>query len=65
MAFFWHIQGGDDTFGSFPQHIKGLLSRKLPSITVATLVYPKYETRGSLQETVNAFREWYVLVLVL
>ncbi|KAL5002590.1 hypothetical protein BDV10DRAFT_191392 [Aspergillus recurvatus] len=53
-----HVQGGDDTFGDFPQHLKALLSRKLPSITVATLVYPKYETRGSLQDSVSAFREW-------
>ncbi|CBF88218.1 hypothetical protein AN1068.2 [Aspergillus nidulans FGSC A4] len=58
LVFVHGFKGGDDTFGEFPQHIKVLLSRKLPSITVATLVYPKYETRGSLQDSVSAFREW-------
>ncbi|KAL4989348.1 hypothetical protein BDW68DRAFT_186547 [Aspergillus falconensis] len=58
LVFVHGFKGGDDTFGDFPQHLKALLSRKLPSITVATLVYPKYETRGSLQDSVSAFREW-------
>ncbi|KAL4809409.1 hypothetical protein BDV18DRAFT_132024 [Aspergillus unguis] len=58
LVFIHGFKGGDDTFGNFPQHLREVLSRKLPNITVATLVYPKYETRGSLQESVNAFREW-------
>ncbi|KAL6234460.1 hypothetical protein BDW75DRAFT_163810 [Aspergillus navahoensis] len=58
LVFIHGFKGGDDTFGDFPQQLKALLSRKLPSITVATLVYPKYETRGSLQDSVSAFREW-------
>ncbi|KAI9372721.1 hypothetical protein BJX61DRAFT_426249 [Aspergillus egyptiacus] len=58
LVFIHGFKGGDDTFGSFPQHVRALLSRKLPAINVTTLVYPKYETRGSLQECVGAFREW-------
>ncbi|KAJ0415266.1 hypothetical protein BJY00DRAFT_267052 [Aspergillus carlsbadensis] len=58
LVFVHGFKGGDDTFGNFPQHLKVLLSRQLPAIDVRTLVYPKYETRGSLQETVFAFREW-------
>ncbi|KAL4915134.1 hypothetical protein BDW62DRAFT_203986 [Aspergillus aurantiobrunneus] len=58
LVFIHGFKGGDDTFGNFPQHLQSIISRKLPSISVASLVYPKYETRGSLQESVNAFREW-------
>ncbi|RDW76637.1 esterase/lipase family protein [Aspergillus mulundensis] len=58
LVFIHGFKGGDDTFGDFPRHLQALLSSKLPSISVATLVYPKYETRGSLQESVSALREW-------
>ncbi|KAL2841546.1 hypothetical protein BJY01DRAFT_8108 [Aspergillus pseudoustus] len=58
LVFIHGFKGGDDTFGNFPQHLKVVLSQKLPAIDVKTLVYPKYETRGSLQETVSVFREW-------
>ncbi|KAL4790824.1 hypothetical protein BDV19DRAFT_382014 [Aspergillus venezuelensis] len=58
LVFIHGFKGGDDTFGNFPQHLQTLLSRKLPNICVTTLVYPKYETRGDLKETVHAFREW-------
>ncbi|KAL2865391.1 uncharacterized protein BJX67DRAFT_373253 [Aspergillus lucknowensis] len=58
LVFIHGFKGGDDTFGSFPQQLQALLSRKLSAVNMVTLVYPKYETRGNLQETVNAFREW-------
>ncbi|KAL4934662.1 esterase/lipase family protein [Aspergillus undulatus] len=58
LVFVHGFKGGDDTFGDFPQRLQTILSRKLPNISVVTLVYPKYETRGNLQETVNVFREW-------
>ncbi|KAL3456883.1 hypothetical protein BJX64DRAFT_29967 [Aspergillus heterothallicus] len=58
LVFIHGFKGGDDTFGTFPQHLKAVLSQKLPAVGVKALVYPKYETRGSLQETVLVFREW-------
>ncbi|KAL3480399.1 hypothetical protein BJX99DRAFT_28807 [Aspergillus californicus] len=58
LVFIHGFKGGDDTFGSFPLKIKENLNRKLTAISVETVVYPKYETRGSLQESVNTFREW-------
>ncbi|KAF7594684.1 hypothetical protein BBP40_008577 [Aspergillus hancockii] len=50
--------GDDDTFGHFPEHIRVLLGRALPSVIIATAVYPKYQTRGDLKECVGHFREW-------
>ena len=52
-------QGGDDTFGSFPEHLRAMVSHALPDIEVAALTYPKFETRGDLLECVGRFREWY------
>lgn len=51
-------QGGDDTFGGFPEHLRALLSHALPKITVKVVIYPKFETRGDLKECVVRFREW-------
>ncbi|EYE95458.1 esterase/lipase family protein [Aspergillus ruber CBS 135680] len=52
------FKGDDATFGEFPEHLRALIRRKLPAIKVVTIVYPKYETRGDLRESVNRFREW-------
>jgi hypothetical protein len=51
-------QGGDDTFGTFPSHLKALLQHALPKVTVMTVTYPKFETRGDLQECVGRFKDW-------
>ena len=51
-------QGGDDTFGGFPEHLRALVSHALPKITVRAVTYPKFETRGDLLECVGRFREW-------
>jgi hypothetical protein len=51
-------QGGDDTFGNFPQELQARLSHDLPRIDVREIVYPKYETRGDLAECVGRFRDW-------
>ena len=51
-------QGGDDTFGGFPEHLRALVSHALPKITVKAVTYPKFETRGDLLECVGRFREW-------
>ncbi|PYH99320.1 hypothetical protein BO71DRAFT_221619 [Aspergillus ellipticus CBS 707.79] len=58
LVFIHGFKGDDDTFGEFPGHLRVLLSRSLPSVRVATAVYPKYQTRGELKECVSVFREW-------
>lgn len=52
------LQGGDDTFDTFPEHLRVLASRALPAVEVATAVYPKYETKGDLKECVARLRDW-------
>lgn len=51
-------QGGDDTFGNFPEHLRALVSHGLPKVDVRAIVYPQFETRGDLAECVGRFREW-------
>jgi hypothetical protein len=53
------LQGGDDTFGTFPEHLRALISHALPKIDVVAITYPKFDTRGELKDCVERFREWY------
>ena len=53
-----NTQGGDDTFAQFPSHLRALLSHALPKIQIVQIQYPKFETRGDLQECVGRFKEW-------
>lgn len=52
------LQGGEDTFATFPSHLKAILQHALPKITVLVITYPKFETRGDLHECVARFKEW-------
>lgn len=58
LVFIHGFKGGDDTFGTFPEHIRALLSHALPKVNVVALAYPRYETRGDLRECVSRFRDW-------
>ncbi|EAW07640.1 esterase/lipase family protein [Aspergillus clavatus NRRL 1] len=58
LVFIHGFKGDDDTFANFPDSLRSLVARALPTVQVATAVYPKYETRGVLKECVGRFREW-------
>ncbi|KAJ4370058.1 hypothetical protein N0V86_008793 [Didymella sp. IMI 355093] len=58
LCFIHGFKGGDDTFGTFPSHLKALLQHALPKVTILSITYPKYETRGDLHECVGRFKEW-------
>ncbi|KAJ6160596.1 hypothetical protein N7470_003992 [Penicillium chermesinum] len=58
LVFIHGFKGGDDTFATFPEHLRVVVSKALPNIAVQTAVYPKYETKGDLKECVGRFREW-------
>ena len=54
-------QGGETTFGHdllFTRHLRDAVAARLPNVAVEVLVYPKYETRGQLDECVSRFRDW-------
>ncbi|KAF7862755.1 hypothetical protein EAF04_007627 [Stromatinia cepivora] len=58
LCFIHGFKGGDDTFGSFPEHLRALVSHSLPKVNVRAITYPQYETRGDLGECVSRFRDW-------
>lgn len=56
-------KGDEKTFGDeyrFAEHLRGRVARALPKVNVKTLVYPTFETRGDLGDTVSRFRSWSV-----
>lgn len=58
LCFIHGFKGGDDTFGSFPEYLRAIVSHSLPNINIRAIVYPRYETRGDLVECVNRFIKW-------
>ena len=78
LVFIHGFKGTDDTFGSFPAHLRALLTHALSPpprstsqsqqqqqfITVVTKIYPKFETRGDLTQCVARFREWLETVVI-
>ncbi|KAL8763664.1 MAG: hypothetical protein Q9184_000559 [Pyrenodesmia sp. 2 TL-2023] len=61
LCFIHGFKGNDNTFGSFPEHLRALVSHALPHVTVKAVTYPQFETRGDLGDCVTRFREWFVL----
>ncbi|KAL2021723.1 hypothetical protein VTK56DRAFT_6666 [Thermocarpiscus australiensis] len=58
LCFIHGFKGDDDTFRDFPNHLKDTVTKNLPDHHVASVVYPKYETKGELGQTTAAFLEW-------
>lgn len=72
LVFIHGFKGDDSTFARFPTGISHALSTRLkahesPQVSdfddaaaynVIPIVYPAFETRGSLQATVERFRAW-------
>ncbi|KAI9758995.1 MAG: Chitin synthase, class 7 [Chaenotheca gracillima] len=61
LCFIHGFKGDDNTFGSFPEHLRAVVSHALPKIDVAAITYPTFETRGDLKECVGRFREWGIV----
>ncbi|KAL9125556.1 MAG: hypothetical protein Q9217_005255 [Psora testacea] len=47
------MDGGDDTFSTFPNDLLALVNHALLNVTVQAVTYPKFETRGDLKELQN------------
>lgn len=58
LCFIHGFKGDDDTFRDFPKHLKDTVTSNLLDHHVASVVYPKYETKGELAQTTEAFLEW-------
>ncbi|KAJ8068691.1 hypothetical protein OCU04_002390 [Sclerotinia nivalis] len=58
LCFIHGFKGDGETFYTFPQSLKKHVAEKLPDDDVELLLYPKYETRGSLLDSTDKFLEW-------
>ncbi|CAI7647680.1 unnamed protein product [Penicillium pancosmium] len=58
FVFIHGFKGDDDTFARFPGDIRTLLGSHLSTLNIEVAIYPKYETKGDLKESVAKLREW-------
>ncbi|KAK6006897.1 hypothetical protein QM012_005905 [Aureobasidium pullulans] len=58
LVFIHGFKGGDHTFDGFPDHFRTLVQNALPKINILSVVYPKFETQGDLNECVAKFHGW-------
>ena len=58
LVFIHGFKGTDETFEKFPEHLRTLISDALPNLNIAIAIYPRYDTRGDLRETVAKLRDW-------
>ncbi|OIW22802.1 hypothetical protein CONLIGDRAFT_664828 [Coniochaeta ligniaria NRRL 30616] len=58
LCFIHGFKGNDDTFQNFPDDLKKTISSNLGDEHIESVVYPKYETKGELAQSTEAFLEW-------
>ncbi|EPQ28346.1 uncharacterized protein PFL1_04173 [Pseudozyma flocculosa PF-1] len=59
LVFIHGFKGSSDTtFEDFPSRLAHMLAETYPGLQVEPIVYPTYDTRGSLSAAVDAFVEW-------
>lgn len=59
LCFIHGFKGNDDTFQNFPEDLKRSIASNLDNDLVESVVYPKYETKGELAQSTEAFLDWY------
>lgn len=52
------------TFGDFPSRLAHIVSQTLTTLDVKSIIYPTYDTRGSLPKAVEAFVDWLTTTCV-
>ncbi|KAB5513323.1 hypothetical protein GE09DRAFT_1162527 [Coniochaeta sp. 2T2.1] len=58
LCFIHGFKGNDDTFHHFPEDLKKTISSNLNDEHIESVVYPRYETKGELAESTEAFLGW-------
>lgn len=66
LVFIHGFKGSSETtFEDFPSRLTHNLQETYPGLHVKSLVYPTYDTRGSLAAAVAAFVEWLTMQTVM
>jgi hypothetical protein len=63
LCFIHGFKGNDDTFQNFPEDLKKTISSNLDDEHIESVVYPKYETKGELAQSTEAFLGWYIAII--
>ncbi|KAI0650270.1 hypothetical protein C8Q79DRAFT_901409 [Trametes meyenii] len=58
VVFIHGFKGTDSTFGEFPQRLQHILTESMLNVTVESIVFPAYETKGELNAAVIRFSDW-------
>ncbi|KAL8314702.1 hypothetical protein RB593_008354 [Gaeumannomyces tritici] len=58
LCFIHGFKGNDNTFQDFPEDLKRAVAKELPGQNVQSVVYPKYETKGELDQCTEQFLGW-------
>ena len=58
LCFIHGFKGNDDTFQHFPEDLKRTIASNLDDNHIESVVYPKYETKGELAQSTEAFLGW-------
>lgn len=58
LCFIHGFKGTDNTFKDFPGDLERQVSKQLPEHHVQSVVYPKYDTKGELEQATAGFVEW-------
>ncbi|KAF9006577.1 hypothetical protein BDQ17DRAFT_1423440 [Cyathus striatus] len=64
VIFIHGFKGTDETFGDFPQRVQHVLADSLPDFFVESIVFPAYETKGTLDEAVVRLADWLTTLTV-
>ncbi|KAH8902863.1 hypothetical protein BR93DRAFT_886210 [Coniochaeta sp. PMI_546] len=58
LCFIHGFKGNDDTFQNFPEDLRKTISNNLDDEHIESVIYPKYETKGELAQSTEAFLGW-------
>jgi pimeloyl-ACP methyl ester carboxylesterase len=59
IVFIHGFKGSDkSTFADFPERVAHMVGQTYPTLQVNPIIYPTYETRGSLSKAVEGFVDW-------
>ncbi|KAG5716702.1 hypothetical protein E4T56_gene16259 [Termitomyces sp. T112] len=64
IVFVHGFKGDDRTFGDFPDRLQHILAESTSNLTVESIVFPAYETKGELNEAVIRFSDWLTTLTV-
>ncbi|KAJ7682618.1 hypothetical protein DFH06DRAFT_1161664 [Mycena polygramma] len=64
LVFIHGFKGTNTTFGEFPERLQHILTETVPNVSVQSIVFPAYETKGDLTEAVIKFADWLTTLTV-